>query len=259
MSFEFTFSILRKKYYELNPDDDYVNDVISRLQKHNGHCNTNCEERIGHCICPCSDYIKNDKCYCNLYVLKEVWKDVVGFEQYYEVSTFGRVRSKQRSVLRSNGTVQNLTSRLLTPYKNIKRRGYLYVYLRVEGKKYNKVIHRLVAEAFLSNPNKLPQVNHKDENTENNRLDNLEWCDANYNDNYGTRNIKLQNNDKINKKVYQYDKQLKLLNVYKSIAEAARITGYSRKHISSDCQRKSVGYKGFIWLFKPIKVLNNEC
>lgn len=76
--------------------------------------------------------------------------------------------------------------------------GYTYVHLTaVNGKRKKERLHRLVAIAFLPNPLDLPQVNHKDENKENNRADNLEWCDAKYNCNYGTRNQKISDSWKL--------------------------------------------------------------
>ena len=78
------------------------------------------------------------------------------------------------------------SKKFLTPVKN--KAGYSIVCLHKDGEQKNYYIHRLVAEAYLPNPEGLPQVNHKDENKENNALPNLEWCDGSYNINYGSRN-----------------------------------------------------------------------
>lgn len=99
------------------------------------------------------------------------WKRIPGFERY-SVSTDGQVKSHHGKekilVQRDNGS------------------GYKKVYLSMPYEKRNMLVHRLVALAFIPNPNNLPFINHKDENPSNNNVDNLEWCDAKYNNNYGT-------------------------------------------------------------------------
>lgn len=102
----------------------------------------------------------------------EEWKNVIGYEGLYEVSNKGNVRNVRRNTL-------------LKLSKN--RYGYIQVYLYKNGIRKGFRVHRLVAEAFLSNPDNLPQVNHKDEDKTNNNVDNLEWCDQKYNVNYGHR------------------------------------------------------------------------
>ena len=101
--------------------------------------------------------------------MKEVWSVIVGFPMY-KISTFGRVKSLY-------------TNKILKP---INKKGYRFVTLINGDKKYNRAIHRLVAKAFIANPNRYPMINHKDENKANNIITNLEWCDAKYNVNYGT-------------------------------------------------------------------------
>lgn len=107
--------------------------------------------------------------------MQEIWKDVVGFEGYYQVSSLGRVMSLNRKYSGEH---------LMSPTKD--KMGYMIVCLRKQGYKGNKKVHRLVAEAFIPNPDNLPQVNHKDEDKTNNNVENLEWCDCRYNINYGT-------------------------------------------------------------------------
>lgn len=121
--------------------------------------------------------------------MQELWKDVVGYEGYYQVSNLGRV--KQLCVH------TNLCGKSYTRKERIKkqsiRNGYLCVGLTKDGKHRTFLVHRLVADAFVENskPDVYDCVNHKDENKQNNCVDNLEWCDRNYNDNYGTRNQRL--------------------------------------------------------------------
>ena len=118
---------------------------------------------------------------------EEIWKDIVGFEGIYQVSNLGRVRTVPHYVPgKSHGvdTVRLVKSNIL---KDAKSGNYRKVVLWSGGKYKNCLVHRLVAEAFIPNPDNLPQVNHLDENKYNNRADNLEWCTAKYNMNYGNR------------------------------------------------------------------------
>lgn len=113
----------------------------------------------------------------------EVWKDIIGYEGVYQVSNLGNVKSLERK--RFNGRVLvNKKSQIMKQY--ILKNGYCSTRLYKDGKSKNHLIHRLVAIAFIPNPQNLPQVNHKDENKGNNCVDNLEWCDRVYNNNYGT-------------------------------------------------------------------------
>ena len=118
----------------------------------------------------------------------EEFRDIPGYEGLYEVSNLGRVRSLE-------------TERILKPSKNTW--GYLFVSLYKNGIKKAVRIHRLVALAFIPNPDNLPCINHKDEDKTNNTVDNLEWCDDKYNANYGTRNERIA--EKTRKPVLQFD------------------------------------------------------
>lgn len=106
--------------------------------------------------------------------MQEIWKDIIGFEGVYEISSYGRVRSVK-------------SGRILSTSKCGGCRGYLSVCLSKNGKRYGKLVHRLVAEAFIPVVEGLSEVNHKDEDKTNNRVENLEWCDHKYNMNYGSR------------------------------------------------------------------------
>lgn len=106
-------------------------------------------------------------------VVEVVWKPVVGFEGLYEVSSLGRVRNKKGEILK-----QRIKRTNCTCYKSVD--------LWKDGRYHKKYIHRLLAEAFIPNPDNLPMVNHKDEDGTNNFIDNLEWCTREYNVNYGT-------------------------------------------------------------------------
>ena len=105
--------------------------------------------------------------------MKEEWKDIKGFEGWYQVSNLGEVRSIERQI-NNNGTLQTYKSHILKP--SITKKGYFYVILYKNSKGTHKYIHRLVAEYFIDNPDRLQQVNHIDGYKTNNLVDNLEWC-----------------------------------------------------------------------------------
>ena len=110
-------------------------------------------------------------------------------------------------------------------------------------------IHRLVADAFIDNPNNLPQVNHKDENKQNNAVDNLEWCDSKYNVNYGTaiqRKVEKQK-----KTVYQYTLDNKLVFIYNSRKETSNY-GFNPSIVGRCCNGYSKYHKGYKWSYTPI-------
>ena len=121
--------------------------------------------------------------------MEEVWKAIPGYEGYYEISNTGKVRSLTRVIMRSDGKKLPIIGKELKQY--IGKDGYYKVRLCKDGVMTNFPVHRLVALTFISNPDKLPCVNHKNENRLNNNIDNLEWCTYEYNNNYGTRNEKI--------------------------------------------------------------------
>lgn len=126
-------------------------------------------------------------------MINEIWKPVKDFEGYYEISNFGRVKSLEKfnSIRSKDRTVGYMRKeRILKP--TIVSGGYLQVKLFKDTKYKNCHIHRLVAKAFIPNPNNLPCINHKDENRTNNNAGNLEWCTYSYNNNYGNRNKKIR-------------------------------------------------------------------
>ena len=163
--------------------------------------------------------------------MKEIWRDKKYYEGRYQVSNCGRVKSlKRKNVLKE---------KILKPY--VDKDGYLTVALNNPRKTF--LVHRLVAEAFIPNPDNLPCVNHKDENKQNNVVSNLEWCDRKYNQNYGTRT------EKCSKKVYQYTLDGELVREWISATEAGR-NGFSQSGINNCCLGKAKTHKGFRWSYK---------
>ena len=117
---------------------------------------------------------------------EEIWRPIVGYEGLYEVSSYGRVRSLDKYDSRNRFR----KGRILTLYTEIG--GYLRAHLSSNGKAKHHSVHRLVAESFIPNPDNLPEINHRDEDKTNNRVDNLEFCDRKYNINFGSRTDRMR-------------------------------------------------------------------
>lgn len=180
--------------------------------------------------------------------MEEIWKDINNYDNLYLVSNFGRIMSLPR-----NGTVCN--PHILS--KCCDAKGYQIITLSKNGKSKSCKVHRLVAEAFIPNPNNLPCVNHKDEDKTNNHAFNLEWCDVSYNINYGTRTERSAKTH--SKAICMFDKKGKYIKTYRSGVAAFKETGISRYHINSCCKkrygRKTAG--GYIWKYES-EVLNEH-
>lgn len=192
--------------------------------------------------------------------MEEIWKEVPSLDGYL-ASNFGQVKMLEHYSNMPNGGVKHHKEKIKP--QETSRNGYLRVKCYKDGKMKRYSVHRLVAMAFLPNPNNYPQVNHKDENKSNNTVwvnedgsidqekSNLEWCSSEYNHNYGSRNQRaaLKNvNGKKSKSVLQYDLDGKLIKQYPSIAEATR-NGFDGGGIWQCCNNKIKQYKGYIWKY----------
>ena len=122
--------------------------------------------------------------------MKEIWIDIKGFEGYYKVSNYGRVKSCSRLRKSKYGSLCHVEERILSQRSD--KDGYKEVALSMDGKLYYFRVHRLVASAFIPNPKNLPYINHKDEIKYNNVVDNLEWCDNSYNVRYSIYKISFK-------------------------------------------------------------------
>lgn len=173
-------------------------------------------------------------------MIKEVWKDIKGYENLYQASNLGRIRSLDKYVNGRNSK-RLVKGRELSLFND--RYGYKIVNLYKNKKIKLFKVHRLVAETFIPNPNNLPQVNHKDENKENNNVDNLEWITLIDNCNYGTRN------QRISKKINQYDLNGNYIRTWDSIILIERELNIFHSRIIEVCkgQRKQIG--GYKWKY----------
>ena len=165
----------------------------------------------------------------------ETWKSIAGYEGIYEVSDLGRIKSLKHG-----------NERILKPGKQTC--GYLQVCLRKDGHTKRLFVHRLVADAFIQNPNNLETVNHKDEVKTNNVASNLEWMSQKDNLNYGTHNKRMA--EALSKQVQMLDKSTdELLATFPSTMEAERVTGINHSNICSCCNGKIKSAGGYKWRY----------
>lgn len=164
--------------------------------------------------------------------MNEVWKPVSGYETLYGVSNQGRVMNLN-------------TQKPLRTRSDSK--GYARVNLSKEGCKKTFRMHRLVADHFLPNPDGLLEVNHINENKQDNRAENLEWCSREYNVNYGTRTDRQR--QKLSKPVVQLSKSGERVSHYPSLVEAERTTGFNRSSISACCRGERNQAYGYQWKY----------
>lgn len=175
---------------------------------------------------------------------KEIWRDIEGYEGLYQVSNMGRVKSMPRKITRRLKGEITIDGAILKPNKI--GSGYEQVTLYNHGERFNFLVHRLVAEAFIPNPHNYPEVNHKDEVKTNNSVDNLEWCDTKYNINYGGGIEKRSSKQRIS--VDKYSLTGEFIKHYKSLTDA-ELDGFNRRLIHRCCKGLQESHKGYNWRF----------
>ena len=181
--------------------------------------------------------------------MEEVWKDIEGYEGLYQISNLGNVKS-----LRYQGRDE---AKVLTPKCN--NMGRLWVELRKHGEARQYLIHRLVAFAFIPNPEDYPQINHIDENPKNNIVDNLEWCTGEYNiraylSNHPERKRKQWSdtpkyNCHMGKKVHQLSKDGEFVRAWANPIEVVNANGWNEWSIIQCCKGARKTAYGYIWRF----------
>ena len=166
--------------------------------------------------------------------MKEIWKDIKEYENFYQISNFGVVRSLKR---------KNTKGKILKPSKD--KDGYLKVTLSKQNKRKSFFIHRLVAQEFLSNYDNLPQINHKNEIKSDNRVENLEWCEHKYNQNFGTRNKRISKT--LSKPIIQYDLEKNFIKIWENAKIASEKLNINRSNIVSCLKNKRKKAGNYIW------------
>ena len=169
--------------------------------------------------------------------MTEIWRDIKGYEKMYQVSNLGNVRRLVGFRCRNERIIKPLN----------KPNGYLKVQLHYNGRTRDVYIHRLVAEAFIPNPNNYTEVNHIDEDKTNNRFSNLEWCDRQYNAEYS-----------LAKTVNQYSKYGVFIKQWKSIVDVSRELSIKASSICQCCRGKYKSAGGYKWYYAddPIQYID---
>ena len=183
--------------------------------------------------------------------MKEIWKDIKGYEGIYQVSNLGKVKR----ITFINGTCKMPCERFMTPTDN--GNGYLIVGLSKNGKRKNFYLHRLVAETFIPNPENKPEVNHKKGNRYDNRAKKLEWVTSSENQNHAKEVLKVKYNleglnisrEKQKRKVAMLDKNGNVIKVFDSIADAGRYINAGFSGICGCCRGVYKTIKGYKWKY----------
>lgn len=199
--------------------------------------------------------------------MEEIWKDIENYEGLYQVSNLGKIKSLSKNVKRISSKGKSYTiyypEKLLKQYES--KKGYLITQLSKNGKAETCIVHRMVAQTFISNPENKPQINHKNCNKKDNRIDNLEWVTNIENKLHAKNNglckgLKGKENSK-SKKINQYDLNgnfIKQWGCIQDIARALKINYIS--NICSCCKERKIKDKngkeyctktayGYIWKY----------
>ena len=200
----------------------------------------------------------------NFNIEKEIWKDIEGYEGCYQVSNLGRVRSVDRTITRKDGVTVNVKGRVLSTPPN--QDGYPHVNLHKDGQGNSQKVHRLVAKAFIPNPQKNKEINHIDENKANNDIENLEWCTRKHNMNHGTIIERVQSHPSIIKAREESKKAVIGVHIktgdevhFESVNEADR-SGFPRRNVFSVIHGYDKSCRGYVWFYESeyTEELKNE-
>ena len=179
----------------------------------------------------------------------EVWKPVRGYEKYYEVSNLGRIKSTDRLTVFKDGRKRTFYGKVLT-IRTVNNSGYLTVGLHDSGKTRTFLVHRIVAEAFIDNPDGMVEVNHIDQNKLNNSAANLEGCTHRENVNHGDE---IERGAKKQRRAFkQLDRDGNLIKVWQGFKQMQRETGYQRASVYRCCIGQRESYQGYKWEYAEV-------
>ena len=190
--------------------------------------------------------------------MEEVWLPIDGYEGY-QVSNYCRIKSLTRTKTCKGNGIWKVEEKIMKPHLQC---GYLRVGLCKNGVHKQFFVHVLGMNAFMPNINNLPEINHKDENKTNNFIwvnedgtvdpdkSNLEYCDKNYNANYGTRNTRIKKAQGV--EVNRFSKDGVYIDYFESAAEAERVLKIPNQNINKCCQGKRKTAGGYIWRYKEV-------
>lgn len=170
--------------------------------------------------------------------MEEKWKDIPGYEGKYQASTLGRIRNIPH-LIKANKDGGVRYTKLYYKKLTTGWHGYVYVSLSKDGEQKTHLLHRLIADTFLPNPNKLPAVNHKDGNKKNNCITNLEWCTDSENQIHASINGLFKKTKKV--------RCIETGDIYRNSCEAERETGISSRTIRNVCCGKGYTAGGYKW------------
>lgn len=189
-------------------------------------------------------------------MMNEIWKDIEGYEGYYQVSNLGRVKSLPR-IVRGGNNYRKVEERIRSQSST---HGYNTVILSANGKNKGVRVHRLVAKAFISNPDNKPEVNHKNGIKNDNRVENLEWVTASENMRHSFAELgqkpsmptlgKKGYDNHSSKPVIQYDVDGEFIAEHGGASEAARLFGGNQSRISCCCRGETKICYGYVWRYK---------
>lgn len=195
----------------------------------------------------------------------EIWKDIIGYEGLYQVSNLGRIKSVDRYVKHPIYGLMHIKERILK--FGISGNGYLIVGLYRDGKQTPKLVHRLVAEAFIPNPNNLTDVDHLNTNRTDNRVENLRWCTHKENQNNPKSIVhfseckqgenapkpmkgKFGKEHNTSKPILQYTIDGQLIREWYCGMDVQRELGINQSNIAKCCRGKYKSSGGYRWKYK---------
>ena len=184
----------------------------------------------------------------------EIWKDIVGYEGLYQVSNFGNVISLEKYIDNKKGAIQYRPPKILKQYKN--KFGYMRVYLTQNSIKKMYAVHRLVATAFISNPDNKPCVNHIDNNRANNVVDNLEWCTYKENSQWAEIQGRRIFSEEWEQKISDTRKKKPVIgtdgmgnHIYFPTVRSVVTGGFDPKAVIKCCKGEQKMHKGYKWIY----------